>query len=292
MDELSFKVGQILGVIVLYDLNFKDSITVQSLNASLKTVSTMMDVVIYNNSKKCDIEDGTVFNYDHLRIHYFHNPFNPGVSKAYNFSVDYGIEKLNKEWILLLDQDTFFPLDTITEYINNMHAYSNQVLFVPLLSTNNGIYSPSKYYFKKGFIWKNIETGLCLIENRSILNSGLLIKIDAYLKGGGYNEKIKLYFSDFNFIDRYRKHYKSFVILDLICLHELSDLTFNDSKTLITRFNQYCKDSYNSAESTLDIIFLFLTVLLRSFKLALRYKSLTFLKVFLKTYLKKMINFY
>ena len=66
-------------------------------------------------------------------IIYIHDRRNSGVSKAYNIASDYAI-KNGYNWILLLDQDTFFPPGSIEKYIESKHIYKQYLLFAPIVT--------------------------------------------------------------------------------------------------------------------------------------------------------------
>lgn len=279
---------QIVGVIVLYNTRLQDSETFISIKRSLKFSSSTMDIIIYDNSTIAAFRNESIFLLDNVNIHYFHDPSNPGVGKAYNASAHYSEMKLSgKKWILLLDQDTSFPTNAICKYVDHVNQYPDQVMFVPLLYTKAGVYSPCKYFFKRGVVWRDVKAGLHSIKYKTVLNSGCLIKLEAYLHLGGYDERIKLYFSDFNFVDRYRSRYKQFVITDIVCRHDLSDLGDLSLSATVPRFTRYCKDSHNSSDDSLDLLLLFITVMLRAVKLSFKYKEVIFIKIVFKTYINK-----
>ena len=285
MGILREQVDQILAVIVLYNVGFEESKTMISLAESLTHTSDTMDLVVYDNSLRPVRENGTIFMQDCLRIHYFHDPSNPGVSKAYNFAAQYA-KQLKKKWILLLDQDTTFPPEAISSYISALTNYPSIKLFAPLLKLSDGrIVSPSRYCCKRGFALKNISPGLHSFKNRSPLNSGMLIDLDAFTLSEGYNEKVKLDFSDFQFIERFKKRFNQFCLMDVIALHDFSDAETNTLK-LNERYAFYCDGAKNSeCNSFFDRILYCFVVFLRATSLVYRTKDVVFYKTFIHRYL-------
>ncbi|MFD2864949.1 hypothetical protein ACFSYC_09660 [Mucilaginibacter antarcticus] len=239
-------------------------------------------MVIYDNS--ADSQTINQQNYPEYDITYIHDATNPGVSKAYNVAARIGTD-LRKKWLLLTDQDTTFPLNTFTAYADATIEYADQVMFVPILNSLSGIYSPCLYHFNRGSAWPDPQPGLYSFKNKSMLNSGILIKINAFNSINGYDEKVKLYFSDFNFVDRLKIKYDKFVVINLICHHSLSDLITTDVEPSLRRFKYYCEGAFFSAITYKAAIWLFFTVLLRAIKLSFRYKDFRFVKTFMTTYL-------
>lgn len=271
-------ISEVLGVVVVYNLPLAESKTLSSLSESLTLLNGEMDLLIYDNSP-APLMSSEVHRMFPFTIHYYHNPENPGVGAGYNAGAALA-EKLNKKWLLILDQDTSFPNDALKKYVEGIENYQEHNLFAPILSSEAGIYSPSKYYFKRGKIWKNPRPGVHDLKNRMLLNSGLMINLHAFMQVGGYREKIKLYFSDFNFIERFRRRYKQFVALPIVCLHELADLSSLELPSASKRFTHYCEGAFRSVESKQDLMQIWITVFLRAAKLSVRYKSVVFLRLF------------
>jgi rhamnosyltransferase len=273
-------IDEILGVVVLYNNTVDESITLTSINESLLSYSDFLDVLVYDNSEQSGLESGSVFKRGQLRIHYFHDAFNPGISMAYNFGAKYASE-LKKRWLLLLDQDTSFPLDSISKYLDGIKENPEIRLFAPVLRLSSGKpISPCRYFFKRGFALKRVYLGVNRLENITLLNSGMLIHLEAFLLLGGYNEDVKLDFCDYLFIEKFKKLYSSCVIIDCWCLHDFSD-EGRDIGKLNLRYGGYCLDARNcDRESGLDWVQYFIVVLVRGCSLVLRTKRVVFFGTF------------
>jgi rhamnosyltransferase len=278
---MKYVVKDLVAVVVLYNTNASASKTLLALEANSTYMNEDLDVIVYDNSPNTIAHE--FHGLKHLHISYFHDKSNPGVSKAYNFAAKEGARE-NKQFLLLLDQDTNLPSDSLSKYLVAVNT-NNCKLFVPILKANNAVYSPAKYFFSRGVIWNDVQPGIHSLKNRTILNSGALVSIDAFLQAGQFNEAIQLYFSDFDFINRFRKIYHEFYVLDVICNHQLSDIENTDLKSAQNRFRYYSKGSLLSSTNTWLYICHFATVLLRAAKLSWNFKSLVFLRIFFSTYL-------
>lgn len=279
-------VNDVFGVVVLYNCTIEDSITLLSINASLLKNSDFLDVVVYDNSERAEIENGSRFEYGNLRIHFFHDRSNPGVSKAYNFGAKYGRD-LKKKWLLLMDQDTRFPLDSIEKYLLGINLNPDLKLLAPVLKLVNGaIFSPCRYFFKRGFALKKVSLGINSLQGISVLNSGMMINMEAFSLVGGYNERVKLDFCDFLFIEKFKKLYPSCFIIDVSCEHDFSD-DESDVEKLNKRFGIYCRDAKNCVqESFLDWMQYMIVVFGRASSLVLRTGKLRFYRTMVENFLR------
>ena len=213
MDLNSYQsfLDSLLIVLVLYKSDLETSESFQSIETSLKTTNNSVDVFIYDNSpQRLDFS----LNQYNSKIHYVWDSSNPGVSKAYNegFAV---AENDGKKWLLILDQDTEFDSDFLIKYHVACTSNPTISLFAPILKLNSGeIYSPCTYKFPRTAILKKIDIGITELKSLSLLNSGMLIGANAFKEVGGYDERLKMDFTDFEFIDRYRKISNHFFVLE------------------------------------------------------------------------------
>jgi hypothetical protein len=123
------------------------------------------------------------------------------------------------------------------------------------------------------------------LSKYSPVNSGMLISTTDFIEVGGYNEKVKLDFSDFQFIERFRKRNNSFFVLATSFQQDFSN-DENDLFILNKRYISYCSSAANCQKSSLlDHIQYLLVVLVRGIMLAKRTRSLVFFKTFYKFYL-------
>jgi rhamnosyltransferase len=275
-------IDSILIILVFYKSNLEKSESFQSLEACFGATNTNADIFIYDNSPQ---QLDPIPNCSSCKIYYVWNSNNPGVGKAYNEGFRYGKNK-GKKWLLLLDQDTSFESNFLIKYYDTHTSCPSASLLAPILRLESGdIYSPCTYRFPRTFILKEVNPGIVSIENLSLLNSGILIKIDIFQATGGYDERLRMDFTDFEFVDRYRKIKNDFAVVDTVGIHGFSG--FQDKiNASFSRFDGYCQSVVILCliyPKPLDRIQLITFALLRSVKLSLRFRRIGFLNTFLKT---------
>ena len=277
-------IEKVLFVVVLYKQQLEDSLTLKSLNEKLRIWNICADVVVYDNSPQ---ESGLLpnFSWENFNIIYHHDANNPGVSTAYNYGATLALD-LQKEWLLLLDQDTTFEADYLDKNILAIAKYPDVSLFAPVLKLKNGIiFSPSIPKHKRGYPPKNVTYGKLSLWQFSPVNSGVLIKTELFHAAGGYNEKVKLDFSDFQFMERVRKIDDHFVLVESVALQDFS--SFEPSiKKQETRFIQYLDDAYYADKPHFsDKIGFFYAVSRHAFGLTIKLKSFSFLSLYIRKFI-------
>lgn len=220
-----------------------------------------------------------------MGYHLFSRRKNSGISKAYNVAADYAL-KSQKNWIILLDQDTEFSENTLEEYLKAIKKHPSIFMFAPILKVANGtITSPYKYTLIGRKNAKVIKPGIESLYKTSPINSGLCINTDAYFKAGGYNEEVKLDGADFQFIERFRKVYKNYVVLHVNGLQHLSNFE-TDINKLTIRYKIFLKDiSAAEKQRAIDYPLSFVTVLYRTLRLTFQTKKTIFISIFFRYYI-------
>ena len=275
--KMSVEKDGILIVIVLYKEKLRDSISFKSLNVC----KIANKILVYDNSPVIDNE--AVRN---KAFFYVHDERNLGVSYAYNEAAQLAL-KLGKKWLLLLDQDTELPEGFMEDVENMSKAHPPVSLYAMKLYSNGQLISPSGYRYKKGYLLNYIEIGLNKLNNITFLNSGLLISTALFLKAGGYDKNVPLYFSDFVFINRLRRMIDSFVLLPIELIHNLSSNDETDIPSFKVRYNFYLDGAFQAMKSERNgYIAYYLTTFLRAVKLTVKLKDFYFMKF----YLKKLIQ--
>lgn len=278
--------SDIIAVIVLYKSSLNTSSAFLSLSTALKAVNknARMELLVYDNSPVSAFDKN--IQYENWNIHYIHDSSNPGVSLAYNTGAKLA-EKLNKKWILLVDQDSDFPANSLETYIDSINKYKDVRLFCPILKTTSGIaLSPSVFKFNRGAPPKSMEPGLKSLNDYSPINSGLCVQLSLFNEAGGYNNAIKLDFSDYYFIEKIKSIVRKFFVIDLIVRHNLSSFEENKAKVLV-RFVYYCEGARNYCENYLDYFFLLIICFIRCLKFTIRYNDTSFISIFFKNFLFK-----
>lgn len=273
-------VNKLFAVIVLYGIKLENSPTFSSLVELASTTVDPINLMVYDNSP---VLQSFTKNFPNLKMVYVSDNSNPGISKAYNIAAQYALEH-KKEWILLLDQDSTLPVNFFELIKRSIDENQSQVLFAPILQQNGMILSPCKFHFMKGRNFRSLERGLMPLKNVSIFNSGMVVNLGAFFEVGGYNEKIKLDFSDHCFIHRIKQRYSHFVVTSVVIEHELSSHT-SDKDKITRRFVQYCEGVKSYSDNIGNSVFLFLWTFLRALKLSIRFKDVTFLRVFWQKYI-------
>jgi rhamnosyltransferase len=266
----------ILFVIVLYKIKLEQSATYLSIVNSLNETEFNMDLLVYDNSP--DADKCLFGDVSKLNITYIADKANSGVSKAYNTGADLAA-KMNKKWLLLLDQDTNFPVQTITEYLSAIDKYSGEKLFTPIMfADQKNIISPCYFKFMRGFAARHVEAGVNSLNKYSIINCGMCIDLKSFYKNGGYNELLKLDFSDHEFIRRFKKNVTNrFVVIDLKVKHHLSTETKNSFNNDKVRFNYYLNASTLISNNWAERVLIKFNVLIRTFKLSAIHKTSYFI---------------
>lgn len=248
---------------------------------NMKAYVDNLDLYVYDNS----INPQVVNKYNNIEIEYIHDPKNSGVSKAYNEGALSALKK-NKNWVLLLDQDTILPNNSLLKYQKAIFENPEIKLFSPILKLCDGkIFSPCRYLFKRGFHLNTIKPGLHSLNNISPVNSGMLIDLKIFFEVGGYNEKVKLDFGDFQFIQRFRKKFDLVFVVNVIGIQDFSnnESSFNSQ---LTRFKFYCEGARNiEKDSVLDWIIYNIFIIFRCLNLSIKYKKLSFFNVYCKHFL-------
>lgn len=264
---------KIFVVIVFYNSSLIESSSFQSLQQAASQKNLELDVLIYNNSP--DYWQYGNEQFAELNLAVVNDPNNSGVSKAYNLAYQLAVDK-GKNYLLLLDQDTILSTTFFDSFIKAQANNSNTQLFCPLIKNGDKLLSPAKFFMYTTQILTYIKPGIHEVKGLAIINSCLIVSSKLFCLVGGYNEKIKLDFSDFDFLKRSLSFTKTVYVLDTVCMHELSGESDIPFTSALNRFKYYVEGARNFKKSYLAEIGMFFWVLLRSVKLNLRYKTLSF----------------
>ncbi len=273
--------NEILIAIVL----FKKNISELSLLKDIANISNIkFDLFIYDNSPNAQ----NIPKIKGVNIYYEHNSNNAGVSRAYNRGA-IKAKELKKDLILVLDQDTEFRYSYIEKYLLEYSKYKDKYLYAPVIcdATMNKIYSPAHMnnFVGKIQVFKDfIFTEKYNLENKSVINSGLMIPLPLFDKIGGFNEKIKLDFSDIYFIEKYKKINLEIILVNIYIKHSISGDDGKEFLRELHRFKFYCNGASELGRSLSKPIYW--SPLRRLIRLIIKYKSLKFISVFYNYFLK------
>jgi rhamnosyltransferase len=282
-------VQKILFVVVLYKIILDESLTYKSLGKSIEEFchDLRVDLLVCDNSSNPQIIKEDADSNRQFNIYYLHDSGNPGISLSYNRAAELASVK-EKSWLLVMDQDTVFPVDAINKYVQSLNQYPNFSLYAPKVRGIDGLLlSPCGYKFYRGYPLQDLPVGINSSAGRNVINSGLLLDLEAYKSIDGYDERVWLYYSDFVFFNRLKKKYNEFVIVNCQLNHELSASDYTDYAFAMKRFQYYCEGA--KAASLCDRNFVSdisyrLTVGMRGMLMTWRFKKISFFKVFLQNF--------
>jgi len=268
---------ELLVVLVIYKMKIAESPAYHSLTNALVTSNYSSSLFVYDNSPSTQ----TPPDHGAWSTNYYHDPSNPGVSKAYNEGHRFA-KKKNKKWMLLADQDTIFPAITFDEYQKSVFKFQPKIVS-PILVDRFGIVSPFKFQFGGGQRLKHVPRNITLpLDKFYFINSGLLISVNAYEQAGGYDEKFPLDFSDLDFAFRIRYVIRTFTIADFECSHNLTSVVSTKMDEILTRFKGYVVAGRAFKMKHKLGNWLHLRALTRAVKLSWRFKSFNLMIVFFK----------
>jgi Predicted glycosyltransferases len=209
----------------------------------------------------------------------YENMWNPGISVAYNKIQKYALNN-NIEWIVLLDQDTTLPTNTIDIYMKSINRRDIKIK-APIVYIEKGILSPSIYKNYHSFLLKNLSPGIMSFKNISCINTGLMINTLFFEEVGGYNEDLKLDFCDHDFIERVKKKTDMLEILSISFYQDFSSATHTKEQA-IERYKRYIIDFKVFKKTRNKILLLLWVDFPRLLKLSIKYKTLEFFKIRIK----------
>ncbi|MBZ4041972.1 glycosyltransferase [Flavobacterium hibisci] len=220
-------------VIVLYKKSLSTS---ETLNTLSEFLNFSINIFVFDNSPDRQY-DAEYFDYKKFRVKYFHDGSNPGLSTAYNLAIEEAI-KINKNWILLLDQDTIFTREFVSEIstINFSKLHIDTVAIIPkVLSLENKIISPAKMYL--GGLCKpiKIDSGLAY-DALTGINSGTILDIGFVKKIGGFNKSFALDMLDHWYFREIYKSNKNVLVLNCQIYQNLSVAGDYENEVSVTRY--------------------------------------------------------
>ena len=239
--------------------------------------------MIYDNSpikQFVDIES------DLISIEYIHDPSNPGVSKAYNYAARRAKEK-GYDFILLLDSDTRLDGGFTDAFATARKKFPDEKIFAPKVRCNRdgSLVSPLKLKNYRGSSLddKNELSGVLPLATYSVINSGMFIKVDFLLKVGGYDERIRLDFSDHEFLWRVSKVNNHIYLLNTYIDHDLSSKGKQSLSSSLYRFGCFLEGGRVFSKKKNSRLYFEIYALLRSMLLSCRFFSPRFFFSYINT---------
>jgi len=221
MPPASHSPSSILSVIVLYNRELSQSQSVSSLLQILKENpgwATHFSLVLYDNSPQ---PQSHTFLAD-FPIHYVHDPSNGGLARAYNHALERAASD-EREWLLLLDQDTSLTPEFISELVATseaVHSRREVAAIIPKLQVKGKIESPSDDFFDQ--MRRQFEEPQPVMNQDVVgvqqqrlcsYNSGSALRVAALQSIGGFPAEFWLDFLDHAvFHALYSKGYRVYVM--------------------------------------------------------------------------------
>jgi GT2 family glycosyltransferase len=227
------EVVKLFVVVVLYKMRPTDSVTLNTLQASLASIQGSdhkVKILLYDNTPGGQ-DPGTL----PVELLYTSDPKNGRLSKAYNFALDIA-DREGFDWLLTLDQDTKLPLD----FMPKLLAAAAQVLhtdsvgaIVPIASSDGRMVSP-KMITRHGTLGICFPEGYVGISSKRAhaVNSASTIRVSALKQFGGYDPNFNLWFSDIVMYNRlHRNNFRLFVAGNIHVDHEMSGFDLKTRST-------------------------------------------------------------
>lgn len=223
---------EILSVIVLYKRTLEASQTIVGLIESFRCHPELLrsiSVLIWDNSPE-------PLKGRHLPFPYIYEncPENIGVSGAYNKGMVWA-DKLECQWMMLLDQDTIVSPDFLGRMLEHglrLKSESHIAAIAPVLIAEDRVASPVRVRFYGSRPLSRPKGG---VHRRRIYaaNSGLLVRLSALQKVGGYDKDFWLDHSDVVLFDKlHREGKRLYIAEDLRLQHLLAIHDYEGSMSL------------------------------------------------------------
>lgn len=208
---------RLLALVVVYGT---DPMATTSLRTLLATnfPRDRLRVLVWDNSPQPATNRAALMPVD---VDYRSTPENLGLSVIYNRVITGHLH--DDEHLLLLDQDTTLPVDFLTVCNAAVTQHPDIDLFLPMIRANRRWVSPLTYAMGWGRYWSTPRVGRMTSHQVCAINSGMLISA-AYLKGDcpGYDERLRFYGTDTQFMLDYMDRRRELITLDLRLEHDLS----------------------------------------------------------------------
>ena len=191
-------------------------------------------LVLYDNSPQPQMHDMPA----HFPIQYVHDPCNGGLASAYNFALARA-ESDEREWLLLLDQDTSPTREFLFELLETtrtLHARQEVAAIVPKLLVHGKIDSPSTDFFdqmRRQFLRprQTMSQDVVGVQEQHLCsyNSGSTLRVSALRSIGGFPPEFWLDFMDHAvFHALYVSGYRVYVLLATL----VHDSSYSDIASL------------------------------------------------------------
>ncbi len=161
------------GIVILYN---PDETVVKNITSYVNCIDKLY---IVDNSEKKNIDLISRIMDISKKVEYIDNGGNQGIAKALNMGAKLAI-KNGANWLLAMDQDSYFEKNEISIYIQNIVEFKdkdNVAIFAP--NTSTPTYS----------IYSKRDTN-SFVDSTVIITSGSVINLDLFSKIGEFDENL------------------------------------------------------------------------------------------------------
>ena len=237
--------NQVVCVIVLYKTRLEDCVCYNTIKECFDEEEYELTVVAYNNSVDIEIpqvDDCMVFN----------SGRNSMLASAYNYALLVA-ERLHKDWLLLLDQDTKLESKYGKALCAALKSFNDEdiVAFVPKLYSGDRLLSPVQNRSEQNVWWfqRTVQEPGCHDEYITAFNSGTLLSVEFMSSIGGFSERYPLDRLDYWYFYQIYKHRRKVYVLDTTLEHNLSVLDYEKNMT-VDRYQMILKSELAFARET------------------------------------------
>ena len=218
-----------LALVVVYGSEPATTPTLRSLaRCSLERCG--LRTIVWDNSPEPALAGGSAPG---LQVDYVSTPENLGLSTIYNRVSTTHLRA--HEHLLLLDQDTELAVDYLTRAALAIEHHPGIDLFLPRVRANGRWASPVSYLCGWGRQWRKPIIGLVSSKRICAINSGMIISADYLRPSPRYDERLRFYGTDTQFMLDYSDRRSQLCVLDATLLHDLSFFSV-DSRSQAKKF--------------------------------------------------------
>jgi GT2 family glycosyltransferase len=234
---ISHPPSSILAIVVVYNCEFSQSHSVSSLFQILSDnpeLAKHFSVVLYDNSA----QPQSPVSPPDFPTHYVHDPSNGGLATAYNLALARA-ESEEREWLLLLDQDTTLTREFISELVETAETLRTRpevAAIVPKLLVHGNVHSPAipftdqmrRQFLRPTQALTHDVVGV-LPQRLCAYNSGSTLRVAALRSIGGFPTEFWLDFLDHAVFHAFIVHgYRVYVMLAMLA----HDSSYSDLGTV------------------------------------------------------------
>lgn len=267
---------KLLVLVVLYKKMISESPTIKTLLEQHRDLFELELVIWDNSPEKCPEVQVTALkrDFDHYQYHWTGE--NTWLSKLYNQVLG----AAQYDYALLLDQDTEIPVYYFDKLYEALIKFPKISLFLPLVLHDEKVVSPGSWVYFKGKHWKKIKTGVIPAKDVLAITSGMVISSKVFqVHEMKFDERLSLYGIDTSFMLNFSKFEKQLYVLAIKFNHDTVLWSNPSADIMLGRFRNL-KSTWPKilSDKPLARVLVYFYSMAVSFKLALKYQDMRFLK--------------